>query len=92
MVLRGSYDCILKSYKLLNFIFRGYMNMPVHTVAVGGLAINENEEVLLVKNPRRGWEFPGGMVEAGETLPQALIREIKEESGANVIITGIVGT
>jgi 8-oxo-dGTP diphosphatase len=65
--------------------------MPIHTVAVGGFVTNSNNEVLLVKNPRRGWEFPGGVVEAGESLPQALIREIFEESGVNVAITGIVG-
>ena len=65
--------------------------MPIHTVAVGGLVTNVNNEVLLVRNPRRGWEFPGGVVEAGESLPQALIREIQEESGVTVRITGIIG-
>lgn len=39
----------------------------------------------------RGWEFPGGMVEAGESLQEALKREIIEESGANVKITGFIG-
>jgi 8-oxo-dGTP diphosphatase len=65
--------------------------MTLHSVAVAGLVVNEKDEVLLVKHPRRGWEFPGGVVESGESLPQALMREIKEESGVDVTITGIIG-
>lgn len=45
----------------------------------------------LVKHPRRGWEFPGGMVEQGESLQEALKREIFEESGIRVEITGFIG-
>ncbi|BBF45331.1 hypothetical protein lbkm_4098 [Lachnospiraceae bacterium KM106-2] len=40
--------------------------------------------MLLLKSPRRGWGYPGGMVEPGETLEEALHREIKEETGVNV--------
>lgn len=66
-------------------------NFPTHIVAVGGLITNENGEILLVKNPRRGWEFPGGQVENGEDLMVALQREIKEESGIIAEIKTLVG-
>ena len=33
------------------------MVFPTHIVAAGALVINEKDEVLLVKNPHRGWEF-----------------------------------
>ena len=62
-----------------------------HFVSVAGLVINDSGEILLVKSPRRGWEYPGGLVEPGETLQDALIREIKEESGIEVKITGFIG-
>lgn len=67
------------------------MILPTHIVAAGGIVINDKNEILLVKNPRKGWEYPGGIVEIGETVPQGLIREIKEESGIDVEIINIVG-
>lgn len=36
---------------------------------------------ILIKN-KRGWEFPGGKVEKSESLPDAVIRETREEVGA----------
>ncbi|MBE6881428.1 MAG: NUDIX domain-containing protein [Ruminococcaceae bacterium] len=62
-----------------------------HFVSVAGLVINDSGEILLVKSPRRGWEYPGGMVEPGETFQDALLREIKEEAGIDVKITGFIG-
>jgi 8-oxo-dGTP diphosphatase len=62
-----------------------------HFVAVGGFVTNNYNEVLLVKSPWRGWEFPGGMVEQGESLQEALVREIIEESGIKATINGIIG-
>ena len=64
---------------------------PKHIVAVGVLVRNPTNEVLLIHSPRGDWEFPGGQVEEGETLPHALEREILEETGFNVKVSRLVG-
>lgn len=55
--------------------------MPTHIIAVAGIVINDKDEILMVKNHRRGWEFPGGQVEVGENVIDAVRREISEETG-----------
>lgn len=65
--------------------------MKTHLVSVAALVTNDDGKILLVKSPLRGWEYPGGLIEPGETFQQALHREIREESGVEVEITGFVG-
>jgi ADP-ribose pyrophosphatase YjhB (NUDIX family) len=67
------------------------MAWPTHIVAVGGIAINEIGDILLVKTHDGGWVYPGGQVENGENLVDALIREIKEESGIDVVVSQLIG-
>jgi 8-oxo-dGTP diphosphatase len=67
------------------------MAMPTHIVAVGGIVENEQGYVLLVKTQHGGWVFPGGQVEVGENLMDALSREIKEESGIDVVVSRLIG-
>ena len=64
---------------------------PTHLVSVAALVTNENGEILLVNSPWRGWEYPGGLIEPGETFQQALHREVMEETGVEIEITGFVG-
>jgi 8-oxo-dGTP diphosphatase len=64
---------------------------PKHIVAVSGLVRHPSGEILLIRSPRRGWEFPGGQVEEGENLIEALQREIQEESGVTVSVGPLVG-
>lgn len=56
-------------------------------VGVGAVVVHDGR-VLLVrrgKEPLRGrWVVPGGTVEAGETLQEALVREVREETGLTV--------
>ena len=65
--------------------------MKTHLVSVAALVTNEEGKILLVNSPWRGWEYPGGLIEPGETFQEALHREIREEAGVEVEITGFVG-
>ncbi|XP_058198272.1 nudix hydrolase 2 isoform X3 [Rhododendron vialii] len=58
-----------------------------HRVGIGGFVMNEKKEVLVVQEKNgilRGtgvWKFPTGVVEEGEDICDAAVREVKEETG-----------
>lgn len=58
-----------------------------------GALVHKKGKLLLVKRnepPGKGmWSFPGGAVEIGETTGEAAAREIKEETGLDVLIEGL---
>jgi len=61
-------------------------------VGVGAIIVDARGWLFLsrrgpqVKNERGLWEFPGGSVEFGETLAQALQREMREEFGIEIAV------
>ncbi len=61
-------------------------------VAVFGIITGEENRVLLGKDlSKKWWVLPGGRVESGEDLKEALIREIQEETGLKVEPVSLVG-
>lgn len=63
---------------------------PLHTLVVGCLVRNNADDVLLIRHLKRGWEIPQGRVEEGESLVDALHREVREEAGVEVEIGPLV--
>ena len=60
-------------------------NAQNETIKAGCVVVSDNGEVLLVSNKERTtWTFPKGHTEEGETVGQAALREVKEETGYSV--------
>ncbi len=68
--------------------------MAAHFVGVGAVVIHD-EKVLLVKlkygRAQGRWLIPGGMVDPGETLSEAVTREVNEETGIVIKPRDIIG-
>jgi 8-oxo-dGTP diphosphatase len=63
---------------------------------VGGVVRDGSGRLLMVRRarpPGEGlWTIPGGRVEPGEDDAAALARELKEETGLDVVVGGLAGT
>jgi 8-oxo-dGTP pyrophosphatase MutT (NUDIX family) len=62
-------------------------------VAASALVTDSDGRILLLRRSDSGnWALPGGTMELGESLPGCAIREVLEETGLTIEITGLVGT
>jgi len=72
----------------------GGADAPVAQVAVGAVA-RRGDALLLVRRghaPEAGrWTLPGGRLEPGESVPEAVVRELAEETGLDVACGDLVG-
>ena len=61
-------------------------------VAVAVVVRDESGRVLLIRRSDNGlWALPGGAQDIGESVSQAAVREVAEETGIQIILTGISG-
>jgi mutator protein MutT len=58
-------------------------------VRVTAVVVEDSERILVLDQDTesaRSWSFPGGRIEADETAEQALIREVREETGLDIAV------
>lgn len=65
------------------------MNEPGEDHIVCAILVRDGHAMLVHRNPARPrrpnvWDAAGGHIDAGETAPEALVREIKEELGVDI--------
>ncbi|RKT17586.1 ADP-ribose pyrophosphatase YjhB (NUDIX family) [Streptomyces sp. 1114.5] len=62
-------------------------------VAASAVVTDPEGRVLLQRRTDNGlYALPGGTMDLGESLPDTAVREVREETGLDVEITGLVGT
>ena len=63
------------------------------TVGVRGIIVNDAGQILLVQHSYGGrkWFLPGGGHRGGESPDETLVREMREETGLEVAVTGLSG-
>lgn len=70
------------------------MTGPAVELCVGAVVVDAGRLLLVRRGhgPAAGeWSVPGGRVEPGETLPEAVLRELREETGVEGLCGDLIG-
>jgi ADP-ribose pyrophosphatase YjhB (NUDIX family) len=65
-----------------------------YNIGVGGAVLRGRQLLLVRRASRRGrgnWQLPGGFIEPDETVEQAVVREVQEETGVIAEVEGVLG-
>lgn len=67
---------------------------PNSMVVAASAVVTDDQGRILLQRRRDNdlWALPGGGMDLGDSLPGTAVREVKEETGLDVEITGLVGT
>jgi ADP-ribose pyrophosphatase YjhB (NUDIX family) len=75
---------VLDSEKILG-LFRGEEGYATPKVEVRGAVVRDNRILMVRERDDGGWTIPGGWADVGESPSEMVIREVKEESGFDVV-------
>lgn len=96
--LRNDCQAYLENVQNLRPVRKAKKEIPHYIVTAGVIldGVNQPGKVLLAKRPANGllggmWEYPGGKVQAGESLEECLSRELIEELGIKVNVGHNIG-
>lgn len=64
---------------------------PSHTVGAVCFVEHDGRILVLQQRHRTGWTLPGGLVDRGEDAAQAVVRELREETGLDVVVDQPIG-
>lgn len=68
--------------------------LPTHSIGAGALIFNDQQQILVIRErlaQHSGFKLPGGNIELGERISEAIVREVFEETGIHSEFVGLQG-
>jgi ADP-ribose pyrophosphatase YjhB (NUDIX family) len=68
--------------------------VPTHSIGAGALIFNQQQQILVIREKLAmspGFKLPGGHIELGEKISEAIVREVFEETGIQSQFVGLQG-